>query len=67
MRRILRRSWVGAGATVLVFSGSAVALAASSPGVVGPRHDGTALTTYGWRVTQPAGSRHSAKSRSAPR
>jgi YVTN family beta-propeller protein len=54
MRRVLRRWWVGVGATALVLSGSAVALAASSSGLVGPRPDGTALTTYGWRVT-PAG------------
>jgi YVTN family beta-propeller protein len=54
MPRILRRWWVGFGVTALVLSGSAVAVAAVSSGAVGPRPDGTALTTYGWRIT-PAG------------
>ncbi|GIH15066.1 bifunctional YncE family protein/alkaline phosphatase family protein [Rugosimonospora africana] len=56
MRDILRRWWVGLGALTLVMAGSAVAAAAhGGSGLVGPRPDGTALTTYGWQVT-PAGS-----------
>jgi YVTN family beta-propeller protein len=56
MRSILRRWWVGLGAITLALSGSAAAMAAhGGSGLVGPRPDGTALTTYGWQVT-PAGS-----------
>ncbi|MGI5229516.1 beta-propeller fold lactonase family protein [Actinoallomurus sp. CA-142502] len=55
MRRILRGWWVGFGATVLTVSGLAGAVAATTPSDrVGPRPDGTAVVTYGWRVT-PAG------------
>ena len=54
MRRILKGWWVGFGATVLAVSGVAGAVAATSPSQAGPRPDGTAVTTYGWKVT-PAG------------
>jgi YVTN family beta-propeller protein len=55
MRGILRGWWVGFGATVLAVSGVAGAMAATGPSEpTGPRPDGTAITTYGWRVT-PAG------------
>jgi YVTN family beta-propeller protein len=55
MRRILKGWWIGFGATVLAVSGVAGALAATAPfDPAGPRPDGTATTTYGWRVT-PAG------------
>jgi YVTN family beta-propeller protein len=54
MRRILKGWWVGFGATVLTVSGLAGAVAATAPTEAGPRPDGTAVTTYDWRVT-PAG------------
>jgi YVTN family beta-propeller protein len=55
-RRGLRRGlWVGLAAVTLASSVSAGAAAAGGGSdTVGPRADGTALTTYGWRVT-PAG------------
>jgi hypothetical protein len=66
MRRILRRWSVGFGVTALVLTGSAVAVAAVSSGLVGPHPDGTALTTYGWRV-MPAGKQAPRRTTTDPR
>jgi YVTN family beta-propeller protein len=56
MRRALRWWWVHLAVAVLVFGAVDVAAAAILPAdTVGPRPDGTAVVTYGWRVT-PAGA-----------
>ena len=50
-----RRVVLGAGAAVLALVGTAVAIAALATSEhAGPQGDGTAYTSYGWKVT-PAG------------
>src|SRR5437879_440754 len=58
MRRVLKRwRWQAASAIALVGTSSVVAWAVVVPPHAGPQQDGSALTTYGWRVTPAGGQR----------